>query len=568
MQRALAIGLALGLIISFIDSYSYVISGFTTAEISVVLAPLLLLIMSSVLGLKLTREELVIASALAIGIDITTTLTAGMYVTYGFLAYSSRRLEEFGLSISVPQELFSSVQKLIDLNAMPTYISLSLASVSGAFFAYALRMHYIERERLIYPLGIVAAMIIKSLRSVRKRYLIALLIGFFSQLLVLRFTSMIDLTPLVSSTIPGSILAVSVSPLMIALFMLLPLGSLKFISLGSLLTYLLILPIIIALLDLPVVPMMSYEDALFAYSNVVASLTIGMIFVLVSYYMLMYRKVFRQSFRILMYMIPERVSFIIGLALLGLIVPVAYALMHNQILSLSTALMFVTVLLLHILLVLVNLRVVGETGIGSQAVLPLVTLCMYLSKVRNVGVYAALDPFTGIPMPQVIGGTAMNIIRFSRLNGVKVSRTLMAFILGIVIGSFATYIYGNLLVAIYGFDSPQMPLHRWIPTIVWMAIVYSGSKEALYVKALIVGIVIGLVLVILNAYRNIALFPLIVGVTLPPDVGLTAFVVSIAKSVLVRMGVDVHEKALLTSVLALLGCGLAVFAYTMIIGVS
>ena len=567
MRRALVIGLVLGLIIGFIDSYSYVISGFTTAEISVVLAPLLLLIVSSILGLRLTKEELVIASAFAIGVDITTTLTAGMYITYGFLAYSSEQLEEFGLSISVPQELFSAVQGFIDLNAMPTYISLSLASVSGVFFAYALRMHYIERERLIYPLGIVAAMIVKSLRGVRKRYLIALLIGFFSQLLALRYTSMIDLTPLISSTIPGSILAISISPLMIALFMLLPLGSLKFVSLGSLITYLLILPLTIMMLDLPVVPMMSYEAALFAYSNVVASLIIGMIIVLVSHYILMYRKVFRHSFRILMYMIPERMSFTIGLVLLGLIVPIACALMRDQMVSLSMFSIFIIVLLLHILLILVNLRVVGETGIGSQAVLPLVTLCMYLSRIRNVSVYAALDPFTGIPMPQVVGGTAMNVIRFSRLNGVKVSRTLMALILGIVVGSFATYIYGNLLVAIYGFDSPQMPLHRWIPTIVWMAIVYSGGKEALYVKALIVGTLISLVLIVLNAYRNIALFPLIVGVTLPPDIGLTAFVVSIVKSVLIRMGVDVHEKALSTSVLALLGCGLAIFAYTIITGV-
>ena len=567
MRRALVIGLVLGLVIGFIDSYSYVISGFTTAEISVILAPLLLLIMSSILGLRLTKEELVIASATAVGVDITTTLTAGMYITYGFLAYSSKRLEEFGLSISVPHELFSSVQKSIDLSAMPTYIALSLASVSGAFFAYALRMHYIERERLIYPLGIAAAMIVKSLRSIRKHYLVALLVGFLSQLLTLRLTSMIDLTPLISSTIPGSILAISISPLMIALFMLLPLGSLKFVSLGSLLTYLLILPLTIVLLDLPVVPMMSYEDALFAYSNVIASLIIGMIFVLVSYYMLIYRKVFRQSFRILMYMIPERASFIIGLALLGLIVPTACALARSQLLSLSMISVFVTVLLLHILLVLVNLRVVGETGIGSQAVLPLVTLSMYLSKIRDVGVYAALDPFTGIPMPQVVGGAAMNVIKFSRLNGVKVSRTLMALVLGIVIGSFATYIYGNLLVAVYGFDSPQMPLHRWIPTIVWMAIVYSGSREALYVEAIIVGTLIGLALIILNAYRNIALFPLIVGVTLPPDIGLIAFVVSIVKSVLIRMGVDVHEKALLTSVLALLGCGLAIFTHTLISGV-
>ncbi len=570
MRRALILGILLGLFISFVDSYSYAISGFTTAEISVIIVPLLLLILSQAFRLRLSKEELVIASATAIGIDITTTLTAGMYITYGFLAYSARQLREFGLLVIVPPQLFSSqsqYQGFIDFNAMPTYIALTLVSIGGAFLAYALRMHYIERERLLYPLGIAAAMIIKSIRKIKLSYVVALLIGFLSQFATLKFSTIVDLTPLISSMVPGSVLALSLSPLMIALFMLLPLGSLKLISIGSLATYVLLLPFTIALLNLPVVPMMSYEDALFAYSNVVASIIIGVIVILSAYYVLIYRKVFRQSFLILLRLAPERTAFFVGIALVSLIVPIAFAIATQMPSLILMVFVILVVLALHILLVLVNLRAVGETGIGSQTVLPLVTLSMYLARIRDVGLYAALDPFTGIPMPQVVSGTAMNVIRFSRLNGVRSSRALLAFIIGMLLGSPTTYIYGNVLVAVYGFDSPQMPLYRWIPTVVWMAIIYSGSREALYAQALLIGMILGLVLAVLNTRKGIAIFPIVIGATLPPDIGLTALIIYIIKNTLVRMGVEVHERALLLSILALLGCGLAVLVYTLIPGV-
>ncbi len=564
------LGILLGLFISFVDSYSYAVSGFTTAEISVIIVPLLLLIISQAFKLGLSKEELVIASATAIGIDITTTLTAGMYITYGFLAYSAKQLKEFGLLVVVPSQLFSLLNQhrgFVDYCAMPTYIALTLVSIGGAFLAYALRMHYIERERLLYPLGIAAAMIIKSIRKIKPSYVVALLIGFLAQIASLKFSTMVDLTPLTSSIVPGSVLALSLSPLMIALFMLLPLGSLKLISIGSLTTYVLLLPFTIALLNLPVTPMMSYEDALFAYSNVIASIVIGVIVVLSAYYVLIYRKVFRQSFLILLHLAPERTAFLVGIALVSLIVPIALAIATQMPPLILMVFVILTVLALHILLILVNLRAVGETGIGSQAVLPLVTFSMYLARIRDVGLYAALDPFTGIPMPQVVGGTAMNVIRFSRLNGVRASRALLAFVIGMLLGSFATYIYGNILVAVYGFDSPQMPLYRWIPTVVWMAVIYSGSREALYVQALLIGVILGFVLAILNSRKGVAVFPIVIGATLPPDIGLTALVVYVIKSTLIRMGVEVHERALLLSILALLGCGLAVLVYTLILGV-
>ncbi len=561
--RAIAIGISVGAFLGFVDSYGYAVSGFTTSEISVVFAPVIVYALSVALGLKLSREELIVASALAVGMDITTTLTSGMYVTYGFLSIVASKLRVFGIYVDVPSKLFS-LPKPIDVASMPIYVSLALVSASGVLIAYAFRMHFIEKERLLYPLGAAAAMLMRMVREVRIEHLIALALGFVAQLAYLYLGGFfLDLTPLSSSIAPGVVLALSVNPLVIAILMLIPAGSLRSISLGSLATYIALLPLAVAICGVATLPTPTYDDSLLAYSNLVSSLLVGAVAVLTTLYLAKYRVALLQSFKLLTSMSVERRALAVGIALMCCMVLVAISLGGFEALA-RLAPIVVLVLLTHLILTLVNLRVVGEAGMGSQAVLPLVTLELFTSGCRGVGVYAALDPYTGIPMPQVVAGTAMNVIRFSQLSGVRASRAAAAMCIGLALGSFATYVFGNLLVACLGLNSPRMPLYRWLPTVVWMATIYSGSPRAVEPLAIAVGASVAIAIALLGERTSWQPLPFLVGMTLPPDIGLLALAVFLIKSAVMKLGVEAHEKLLSLSSIFLVGCGLALATYTIL----
>jgi len=569
-REVVLIALAIGVLLGFIDSYSYAITGFTTAELSILVVPLLMLAAAEALGIRIAEEELLLGSALAIGMDLTTTLTSGMYITYGFLDYLSERLSSFGLEVSVPRALFAWSPHLIDLEAMPTYLSLSLVSAGGALVAYALRRHFFDMEKLPFPLGMTAALLVTTLRRVFSRgVLVAAVLGMALQLLFIALgeAALLDLTPVAQLAVPGMVVAVSFNAMTLFLALLLPKGSLYAVSLGSLVTYLGLIPLAAALGYAVFTPMPSYEDALFTASPVVSSAVVGFIAVAAIIYMLHYRKAYARTLYVVSRIGLERRSLLMGLALVWSMALVLLSISRPATTSLAIAALLIVVLLLHPLLTVVNLRIVGEVGFSSQAILPMATAVLYASGVRDIAAYAAVDPFTGIPMPQVVGGVAMNTLRSARLLGSSPSRTTAMLIAGIVVGAPLTYVYGNMLVKVYGFDSSVMPLTKWIPTVVWMASIYSGSAAAIVPQMLLIGAVIGggMGAAMLLGKGLISPFAFVLGMTVPPDVAFTFLAAAVVKSVVLRMGVDLHERLLLYSTSALIGSGIAVLGYTLVL---
>lgn len=564
-KRGVLIGLTVGMLTGFMDSYSYAISGYTTAEISLILLPFLIVSMFKLLGLRYSDNDVVTATAIAYGICITTTLTSGMYITYGFLSYVSSRLKAYGLDVSVPSYLFSG--RFPDVDALPIYISLALLSFGGVLIAFTFRNHFIEKERIKYPIGFASAMLTKFLIKAsvsQTSAMLAIMLGFTLQLVAMRYTLFLDLTPTISTAIPGAILALSFWPIVVGMLFLIPLDPLKMLSVGSTATYIVLIPIAIALFNIKVAPAIGFEEALFSYSSIVVSLIVGVVVVLILYYMILYSGILYKSLSMMLRLETERTTFILGVAMVAMLGYIAILLKAASHLYLHILLL----IFLHVLLTMINLRVVGETGTGSQALLPLVTMYMYMTGVRSVQAYAVLDPFTGIPMPQVVGGSSMNLIRFSRFFKSNVIKVVLYFGLGMFIGSFVTYAYGNILAHLYGFNSQYMPLTRWIPTVVWMSSVYSGKLESSIFNVVVLGLIVGLTLVVLGLKRNILLFPFVVGMTIPPDIGIVSLLVFTLKRFMIKLGPEAHEKLLILSILFLVGCGLAVIFNTLLVALN
>lgn len=566
MGRAIAIGLIIGLLMGFIDSYSYAVSGYTTAEISLIVIPFLVISIFKFLRMRLNDVDIIKATALAYGICITTTLTSGMYITYGFLSHVSERLKVYGLRISVPQYIFSG--SFPDYLALPIYVSLALISFGGTLIAFAFRGHFIEKERLKYPIGFASAILTKFFSRTHisfKLAIVAIFFGFVLQFISMKINLSLDLTPILSTLVPGIVLSLSFYPIVVGLLFLIPLDPLKIISIGSTTTYLIVIPIAIAIFGIKVTPATSFEDALYSYSPIVVGSIIGVVLILTLFYLLVYGKIFYTSLAMLIKLKMERTAFILGISMISMLGYITLILSNNiGTLSILT-IHIILVILLHIVLTLVNLRVVGETGTGSQALLPMITLYMYMIGIRNLSTYAVLDPFTGIPMPQVVGGASMNLQRFARFFRFNIVKLVMYFGIGMLIGSFTTYLYGNILAYVYGFNSQYMPLTRWIPTIVWMASVYSGRLGITPTATVILGAIIGIILVVIWIRRKMPLFPFVVGMTMPPDIGILSFLVFIVKRMLVKLGVEVHEKMIISSIFFLIGCGLAVLFNTILI---
>lgn len=555
------IGLAIGLLVGFIDSYSYAISGYTTAEVSLIIIPFLVVMTLKLLGTSYSNEDIAVATALAYGICITTTLTSGMYITFGFLNFLSKKLKAYGLTVSVPSYLFSGI--FPDYIALAIYVSLALISFSGALIAFSFRSHFIERERLKFPIGFASAMLTKLFDKTtlsRKSILLVLSIGFFLQLLTMYNEVFLDLTPMLSSIIPGMVLALSFWPIVIGLLFIIPLEPLKMVSLGSISTYLLFVPLAIVLFRIKVIPALNFSDALFSYSTVVVGILVGVVIVALVFYLITYIKMLTTSITMIFKLKMERAVFILGISLLSLLGYIVILVSSYR----GIIFHIIPILALHLILTIVNLRTVGEAGVGSQALLPLVTLYLYLVGVKDVPTYAVLDPYTGIPMPQVVGGSVMNLLRFARFFRYNIVKILTYFGLGMFIGSFTTYMYGNILVHVYGFSSPYMPLTRWIPAVVWMATIYSGKLELTPFVTILLGIAVGVLLTILSLRRALPIFPFIVGMTLPPDIGMASLIIFLIKRMLVQLGVEAHEKCIVFSTLFIIGCGLAIVINTFI----
>ncbi|MEM1542397.1 MAG: hypothetical protein QW101_07735 [Ignisphaera sp.] len=561
MKKGILVGLFIGLLLGFIDSYTYAISGYTTSEISLIIVPFLVMAIFKIIDVRYSSYDLITAIALAFGICMTTTLSSGMYITFGFLRHVSNRLNAYGMDIAIPEYIFSG--SFPDLVALPTYIALALISFGGALIAFAFRNHFIEKERLKYPIGLASAILIKLLQksSISIKIVVTLIIlGFSLQFIAMRMNLVLDLTPIVSTVAPGAVLALSFWPILIGLLVLIPLYPLKSISMGSVSTYLLLIPLSIALFSVKTAPAISYEEALYNYSPISIGLNIGVVLIVTLFYLIIYSTTLYMSLNMILKMRMEGTAFILGVAMILLMLYLALVIGGISTILIHT----LPLIFIHILLTLANLRVVGETGTGSQALLPLVTFYMYFFGFRDIKIYATLDPYTGIPMPQVIGGASLNLLRLARLFKYSVVKALLYFGIGIFVGSFTTYIYGNIMTHVYGFESDYMPLTRWIPCVIWMASIYSGKLGSTSISVIVLGAFIGLLIVIAGLRKVLSPFGFVVGMTMPPDIGVLSLVVYAIKMLMVRLGVEVHEKMIIFAILFLLGCGIAVIFNTIL----
>ncbi len=562
------IGVSVGLFISFANSYSYAISGYTTSEISLIYIPLLILLVFKLLKLNYSDQDILYSTAIAIGIDITTTLTSGMYITYGFLNYISSRLSLFGLSVSIPPQLFSNKRLLfIDVEAMPTYITLAIASLGGLFIAFALRSHFFDKERLRYPMGTVCAIVTQIFKStlINKRLFVLLFTtGFALQALYFANQMSIDLTPLVSMFIPAASLTITFVPLVFALFLLLPLGALRMLFIGSFLMYLVFVPLAIALFKIPIIPAQSYDNMLFSVSPIVLSYNVGFVATFLLFYITRYFKQLLVSLKVATGFTVERLTLLIGLVYITLLG--VTALLHAGLGNINPIffVMLALVLLLHFILIIGNIRIVGETGTGSQALYPLVTLIMYSTGLRDPLTYAILDPYTGIPMPQTIAASAINLLRYTRLSKGNSITVAKYFSIGVTLGCIVTYLYGNMLLSVYGINSPQMPLTRWIPTVVWMSAIYSGKLTTASLHVTLFSLAFAVPFALLAHVLGISLFPLLVGITLTPDIGFQALLAYLIKGLIVKFGSALQEKLIIGTTFFLLGAACAIILNTML----
>jgi hypothetical protein len=566
--HSVLIGVSVGLFISFANSYSYAISGYTTSEISLIYIPLLILLVFKLLKLNYSEQDILYSTAIAIGIDITTTLTSGMYITYGFLDYISSRLSLFGLSVSIPPQLFSNKRLLfIDVEAMPTYITLAIASLGGLFIAFALRSHFFDKERLRYPMGTVCAIVTQIFKStlINKRLFVLLFItGFALQMLYFANQMSIDLTPLVSMFIPAASLTITFVPLVFALFLLLPLGVLRMLFIGSFLMYLVFVPLAIALFKIPIIPAQSYDNMLFSISPIVLSYNVGFVATFLLFYITRYFKQLLVSLKVATGFTVERFMLLIGLVYITFLG--VTALLYTSLDNINPIffVMLASVLLLHFILTIGNIRLVGETGTGSQALHPLVTLVMYSTGLRDPLTYAILDPYTGIPMPQNIAASAINLLRYTRLSKGNSIAVAKYFSIGVILGCIVTYLYGNMLLSVYGINSPQMPLTRWIPTVVWMSAIYSGKLTEASLHVTLFSLAFAVPFAFLAHVLGVSLFPLLVGITLTPDIGFQVLLAYLIKGLTVKFGSALQEKLIISTTFFLLGATCAIILNTML----
>jgi len=555
LAKALVAGGIVGALTSFSNSYGYAISGYTTSELSPIIAGVLTYLVLRFILRTYDVATHVAAVAFSVGIDVTTTLTSGMLITYRIFA-------ERGDPGAV--HMAPWVYEGLSLESIVFYLFACAVSSGGVLIALALGDHFIEEERLSFPVGGGSWRIINVIRGIKaRRIALAIMFGFFLEIIALQQILSVDFTRILYLLAPGTALALALDPLILFLALLLPIGSSLGVGIGSLTTFVLILPLL-ALMRLVIpLPTMSLNDLATSASPSIASMLIGYLVLIASYYLTKYRKTLTRSLALIREIKEQRSLFLLGmLFILAPTIPTSLLAME----PLRVVIVIPALILLYLVIMLLTCHVVGEVGIVSQSTLPAVTGLMFAAGVREAMPYVLLDPYTGTPMPQFVAATSMNVIRLSKFSGVKQTFIGFLMMLGIVIGAPLTLSYGNMLLKVYGTTSPKFPLVRWLPIIVWMNSVYSGNIAALPLQALIVGTAFAALILIVkkvSGFGVLSPFAVLVGITVTPDIGILFLVAAVLKYLALRVGPDTYESLVIYSSLYLFGSTLAVIAYTL-----
>ncbi|MCX8208087.1 MAG: hypothetical protein RMH84_01920 [Sulfolobales archaeon] len=554
LARSLIAGGVIGALTSFSNSYGYAVSGYTTSELSPIVAGVLTYLVLRLVMKIYSVFAHIAAVAFAVGIDITTTLTSGMLITYTMFAERSNP-EAVGMA--------PWVYRGYTAEAVLFYLFASAVSAGGVLVALSLSDHFIERERLVFPVGGGAWRVVNVIRNLEVRKIaITILVGYVLELAALYRDISADLAQVLYLIAPGASIAFSFDPLVLLLALLLPVGSSIGVGLGSIATFLLAIPILAYLGIVIPLPTMSTYDIASSASSSIASLLIGYLILTASYYITKYRKLFLHSLTLIREIREYKTTFYIGVLLISL--PVIPALLISKD-TLRIASLFPVLAVLYIVIILLTCRVVGEVGIVSQSTLPAVTGLMFIAGIRESMPYVMLDPYTGTPMPQFVAASSMNLIRLSKYSGIKPSFAGFLMMLGIVLGAPLTLVYGNILLAVYGTTSPKFPLVRWLPIVVWMNAVYTGDISALPAQSFTLGAVLA-VFILFTArvlgMRSLSPFAVLVGITVTPDIGMLFIIAALIKYLALRIGPDAYESLVAYSSLGLFGSTLAVITYT------
>ena len=563
--ETLFVGLIVGAIMGFIDTYGYAITGYTTAELSPIVASILTLItFRYAFRTAPSILEHFIATLIASGMTLTSTITSGMYITYTMLS-----------NISDPKEIalpaWSYYSEHLDLNTFLFYLYAVAVSAAGAFIAYAFSKHFIEKEKLNYPVGTAVALMIGLGKMLKKvNILSAILIGLVLELTTVLFNiPMIDASPALQNILPGAAIGISLDVFIFLLALLIPLQTSAGVGLGNLVTYLGITPIFVINGLMISLPGMTSSDIVTIAAPHIASALVGFLVISSLYYIFTNRSVFALTAKYLIKNTYMLKYILVAVAIIGsTYVPVL--LLSKP--SLTFLIMIPFYLAIQLYLTIITVRVTGEVGVVSQSTLPLATLTLYGMGARGALPYIMLDPYTGVPMPQFIAGSSMNLMKCSKILDIDVESTLYWLLLALIIGAPITLVYGHVLLSVFGIYSPKFNLLRWLPVVTWMKAVYMGDVSSFNLLSILVGALYAATMMIMLEVlklRGISLFALMLGMTLTPDIGMLFLVASVVKYIALRLGSDVYEALLAYSSLALAGAGvgMAVVVIMSVLGV-
>ncbi|MCS7108074.1 MAG: hypothetical protein RMH77_06425 [Sulfolobales archaeon] len=560
-MKYLILGFLVGLLMGFIDTYGYAVTGYTTAELSPVTSSILIYALHLVIfRRKIPLLEHFLATLIATGFSLTTTITSGMYVTYTMLSRVSDPK-----SIGLPH--WTYFKGFIDLNTLLFYLFATSVTVSGVLIAYAFHRHFIEREKLPFPIGIALTLTVSVVRLLKsKNVVIPILIGFTLELMFLTISpSSIDLTPMIQTVFPGTSLALSLDVMVFLIALLIPLNTSLGVGLGNAVMYTLITSYLVYLGLYSPLPAITAQELAVSVSPLTASILVGSIISATTFYMVQERKLYTSTIKYLIMAKYELKRLAVAVIILSstLIPPI---MVSPYMLNPITILVAILLVPLYIFITLMTVRATGETGTTSQSTLPLITLTLFSSGYRGAAPYIFLDPYTGVPMPQFVAGTSTAMSKSAKLLGVDVELTSYLLAISMLVSAPITLMYGHLLLSIYGVESTKFNLIRWLPTVTWMKSIYSGDLSAFYFEGVLIGIIVSLSFVLLTRFTKlgISIFSIMLGITLTPDVALLFITASLIKYLALRLGSEVYEYLLVNVSLALAGCGLAVATYTML----
>jgi len=554
--RAVIVGLITGLLMGFIDTYGYAVTGYTTSELAGIVASILYLIIHKLLFREHpTILEHFLGVIVAFGSSLSTAITSGMYITYTMLA-------EVGdpQQLKLPSWMYFIQGVGISLNTYSFYLYATAISASGALIAYVFHKHFLEKERLSFPVGGATAIMIevgKALRSVG--VIAAVLTGLVAEFSVIALGNpSLDLTPELQTILPGSSIGLSLDVFIFFFALLIPLNTSLGVGLGNILTFLLLTPALVGEGLLISLPTMSYSDLATAAAPYIASMISGFIIIASAIYIFQGRRVFGATFRYLSlskYLIKY---LLIAIAMISsAVVPVI--LLSGVTLKLAIVMPFY--ILLQLFLALVTIRVVGEAGTASQSTLPLATLTLFAAGSRSAVPYVFLDPYTGVPMPQFIAGASLNAVKAGRSLDVDPEVPIFWLMLSMVIAAPITLFYGYLMLSVFGLHSPKLNLLRWVPVVTWMDSIFRGDLTSFNPLSIVIGALFAASIYVLLKFLKlggVSLYAILIGMTLTPDVGVLFLIAAAIKYVALRVGTDVYEGLIAYSSLALAGAGLGV----------